>query len=414
MQKNKNILNCRLCNSSKFQNLYTFGKLPLGNNLQSTYLKAIKSKVYPLNVIRCKNCHHFQLDYSVSPKLLYATNYTYLSGVGKSFVEHIKKFVKFVVKNCQLKNGQFVLEIGSNDGTCLLEFKKYNLKVAGIDPAKIPVDIANKKGVPTLNNFFDKESANLILKKFGNPDVITSQNALAHIDDLQGTFQKIFDILKLDGFFIFEVGYFGRVLKKALFDTIYHEHLDYHHAIPLIKLLFKIGFSIKNISLNETQGGTIRFVLKKEEIKKIDKHVKSFLIMEQNSELYDNTFLNRWIISIQKNLKKLHDYLSSENKTKIPVVGYGAPTKATLLLELANLKKNSIDFIVEDNPLKIDKYLPKHGVQIKSTNELKKLNKFFIVILAWNFSKDIINKLKKYDKEIIVLIPLPKFKVIKI
>ena len=101
-------------------------------------------------------------------------------------------------------------------------------------------------------------------------------------------------------------------------------------------------------------------------------------------------------------------------KKQIPVIGYGAPTKATLLLKLANLKKNSIDFIVEDNPLKIHKYLPKHGIEIKSTKELKKMNKFIIVILAWNFSKDIISKLKKYDKEITVLIPLPKFKVIKI
>ena len=136
MYKNKKNLNCRLCNSSNLQNLYSFGKLPLGNNLQSTYLESINAKQYPLNVIRCKNCHHFQLDFNVSPKLLYATNYTYLSGVGGSFVEHIKNFVKFVIKNCQLKYGQFVLEIGSNDGTCLTQFKKYNLKVAGIDPAK--------------------------------------------------------------------------------------------------------------------------------------------------------------------------------------------------------------------------------------------------------------------------------------
>ena len=221
-------------------------------------------------------------------------------------------------------------------------------------------------------------------------------------------------MLKLNGFFVFEVGYFGKVLKKALFDTIYHEHLDYHHAVPLVRLLFKIGFSIKNISLNEIQGGTIRFVLKKEKIKKISKQVELFLSTEKNSELYNHAFLNQWIISIQKNLEKLHAYLANENKRQIPVVGYGAPTKATLLLELANLKKNSIDFIVEDNPLKIHKYLPKHGIQIKSTSELKKMNKFLIVILAWNFSKDIINKLKEYDREIIVLIPLPKFKVINI
>ena len=196
--------------------------------------------------------------------------------MGKSFVEHIKKFVKFVIKNCQLKNGQFVLEIGSNDGTCLSHFKKHNMKVAGIDPAKTPADIANKKGVPTLNNFFNEESVKEILKRFGNPDVITSQNALAHIHDLQGTFQKIFDILKMNGFFIFEVGYFGRVLKKELFDTIYHENLNYHHANPLIRLLFKIGFSIKNISLNETQGGTIRIVLKKKKLKKLINKLKIF------------------------------------------------------------------------------------------------------------------------------------------
>ena len=270
------IIQCRLCRNDNLKVIFDFGDVPLGNNLQSSKYKSKIVEVYPLVLEQCQNCYHFQLNSSVNPDILYATNYTYLSGIGLSFRNHIIEYVEWVKKRTNIHKDSFVFEIGSNDGTCLKEFKSLGLKVCGVDPAKKPSLIANKNNIHTINNFFSKSVINEVENIYGKPDLITSQNVLAHIDDLSNVFNLSYEFLKDDGFFVFEVGYFKTVLEYELFDTIYHEHLDYHHAKPLVKFLKNIGFSIKDITLNASQGGSIRFLLQKCKVKSVSKKVNKF------------------------------------------------------------------------------------------------------------------------------------------
>ena len=204
----KPIRKCRLCFSAQLEYLYNFGNVALGNNLLNNIADTFEVSKYPLAVQICNNCNHFQLTYSVDPNKLYATNYTYLSSIGASFVKHIEKFVEWIDHKCEISKGKFVLDIGSNDGTCLKEFKKIGYKVCGVDPAEVPAKLANKNGIFTFNDFFNDNVVCKIKKKFGRPYVITSQNALAHIDDLTGTFKRIYNLLEDGGYFVFEVGYF--------------------------------------------------------------------------------------------------------------------------------------------------------------------------------------------------------------
>ena len=408
------IIQCRLCGNDDLKVVFDFGDVPLGNNLQSSKYKSKIAEAYPLVLEQCQKCHHFQLNSSVKPDILYATNYTYLSGIGLSFRNHIIEYVEWVKKRTNIHKDSFVFEIGSNDGTCLKEFKSLGLKVCGVDPAKKPSLIANKNNIHTINNFFSKSVINEVENIYGKPDLITSQNVLAHIDDLSNVFNLSYEFLKDDGFFVFEVGYFKTVLENELFDTIYHEHLDYHHAKPLVKFLKNIGFSIKDITLNASQGGSIRFLLQKCKVKSLSKKVNKFLIKESNSVLYNKKYINGWIPSIKGNLKKLKDYVVSLKKESFHIIGYGAPTKATLLIEMASLLDNEIDFILEDNDLKVGKYLPKVGIEIKSVKALTNLKNICIIIFAWNFADDIVKKLKKYDRRLLIVKPLPKFEIIKL
>lgn len=414
MKNHKKINCCRLCNSEDLNIQFKFGKIPLGNNLLSSYQKAIDADVYPLEVVKCADCNHFQLNHSVSPELLYATNYTYLSSIGSSFVKHIKEYVFWIRSTCKLNKDSFVFEIGSNDGTCLNEFKKIGYKICGVDPAKIPSSIANKKDLFTINDFFDDRVVNQVIDIFGQADLISSQNALAHIDDLSDVFKNAFKLLKNEGYFVFEVGYFKEVLENQLFDTIYHEHLDYHHGAPLVKFLNKIGFSILNMSVNGSQGGSLRVLLKKTNDITISNQVLEFLDEERNSILFKKYELDNWFSYIYKNLEQLKEFVVKTKKEGINVLGYGAPTKATLLIEASNLSINDLDFIVDDNEIKVGRYLPKHGIEIKNVNELKKNKNCCVIILAWNFSNDIILKLKNLKLDLLILVPLPKFKIIKL
>ena len=117
------IYNCRLCGSNKLDEFISFGKLPLGNNLQKKYSDSINVEEYSLKVNQCLNCSHFQLGHSINPKNLYATNYTYLSSVGSSFVNHMKNYASYIYKKYNLNHNSLVIDIGSNDGLGLKFFK---------------------------------------------------------------------------------------------------------------------------------------------------------------------------------------------------------------------------------------------------------------------------------------------------
>ncbi len=416
MIKGKITKNCRLCNSINLEKFINFGNVPIGNNLLNSKKKSFSVDKYPLKVLRCKKCNHFQLSYKVSPKTLYAKNYTYLSGVAPSFKKHFNQYVKWIVKKCNLKNKNLILDVGSNDGTCLQEFKKKNFNVIGVDPAKIPAKIANKKGINTINDFFNENSANKIKKKFGKVDFVTSHNVLAHIEENKEVFKNIYNILKQDGYFCFEVGYFLDVLRNNYFDTIYHEHLDYHHAYPLTKFLKKIGFSILNIETNKIQGGSIRILCKKESKNYIYDQAKNFLKKEKISIIFNKNFLSNWEKNVYGNCFNLNQLINEKINLGYNVIGYGAPTKAVLLSKLSKFDNNLLKLTVEDNRKKINKYIPGTNIKIIDARILKSLKPKFILLFAWNFYSDILKILKKKFKKdkIFIIIPLPKIKIIKL
>ena len=409
----KKITQCRLCNSKKIKEVYNFGLIPLGNNLQKSSLQSINCQKYPLSLNQCSACNHFQLSISVNPKILYAKNYTYLTGITKTFNNHFSDYSSWIIKKCKIKKSSLILDIGSNDGTCLTYFKKNKMKVVGIDPAKKPSDIANANGIRTINNFFNKKTASRIKKEYGQFDFITSHNVLAHTENIQEIFLSIFDLLKTEAYFCFEIGYFKEVVKNNLFDTIYHEHLDYHHAKPLVKFLRNIGFSIVDLSTNKIQGGTLRILLQKKKLKSKIKKVDNFIKKEEDffkkinvKDKFEN--FNRTLINLNSKIKK-------EISKNREIYAYGSPTKASLLLIKSKLKKKMIKNAYEDNPLKCNKYIAGTDIKITNAKNIKMKTDSTIVILAWNFFKEIELRLKKQNiKNVKLLIPLPKIKLRKL
>ncbi len=383
--------------------------------MQHTKEDAINADKYPLIVYKCLNCSHFQLGHSVNPKNLYATNYTYLSSIGNSFVNHMRDYAKWVNNKFNLSSGSLVIDIGSNDGLGLKFFKELGAKVVGVDPAKFASDIANKNNIPTINSFFTKEVVQEILKKYGQADFITSHNVFAHIDNLREAFKNVHKLLKESGIFIFEIGYFKNVLEKGFFDTIYHEHLDYHHAAPLVDHLKSLGFEIINISTNSVQGGSLRIETRKSNLNICSRESKNFLCEEKKSIIYDPLFLKTWKDNIKKNMGILNKNVKKHLENNLKVAGYGAPTKASLLLSLSKLTEDHIPFIFEDNNLKVGRFLPSTGISIISTKELEFIKPDIIIIFAWNFSDNIILKLKNIiNWNLKCIIPLPKYKEINI
>ena len=150
----RSIAACRLCAATDLQEIIDFGEVPLGNNLQETSSAARAAARYPLDLYRCSECGHFQLGHAVAPEELYATNYTYLSGIGPSFVKHFDAYAEWVVATCGLPPDAVVVDVGSNDGTCLKAFRARGYRVCGVDPAGLtPRKMARSLYSPSTANF---------------------------------------------------------------------------------------------------------------------------------------------------------------------------------------------------------------------------------------------------------------------
>ncbi|MBX3594753.1 class I SAM-dependent methyltransferase [Sphingomonas sp.] len=411
----RKIVACRLCGADELRRYVDFGDVPLGNNLQEDQTAARAAASYPLALDRCESCGHFQLGHAVAPDLLYATNYTYLSGIGSSFVKHFAGYAEWAKEMAGVGAGSLVVDVGSNDGTCLKAFQERGATVCGVDPASLAARIANENGVETINAFFDARAVATIIDRHGQADFVTSHNVLAHVDDLAEVFRNIHALLKDGGHFAFEIGYFREVLRTGCFDTIYHEHLDYHHAAPLVRHLTGLGFDVIDLSVNSVQGGSLRLLLRKTGDGEIHPQAAAFLAEEKQSVLYDDAFLKGWKRRIEDQMRDFHHILGKHAANGATIIAYGAPTKATLLMKMAGLTGEQVSFVVEDNVHKAGRYLPGTGVAIRPSAALATAEPDVIVIFAWNFADDIIGKLRgAFDRPVEIIVPLPELRTLSL
>ena len=380
---------CRCCGSKNLKRILSLGFQPLANNLIKN--KKTKFDKYPLELNFCSDCYNVQLSVSVDPKKMF-TNYYYLSSTSKSFRSHFEHAARKYVKEFKLNKQSQIIDIGSNDGVGLSPFKELGIKnLLGIEPAKNLCKISNKKGIKTLNDFLNFKS----LKKIKNKaDLILASNVFAHSDDLKEMGECILKLLSKNGTAIIEVQYLLRTLKDLTFDNIYHEHYNYWSLTSIKNFFDNLGGKIYKAEEINTHGGSLRVYVSKNLNKKLDKSVTKLLRIEQNYGIKKfstyKVFANK-ILKIKKNV--LNNIKNLKNETN-SIIGYGAPAKATTALNFFGISEE-IDFIIEDNKLKHNKYVPGVNIPIYSKDKIKN-NKSPILVLAWNFFREI----KKNNKDL--------------
>ena len=248
--------NCRQCNSKNLKLAIKLKETPPAN----AYIKKCdltkRQESYPLEVYFCSECKHLQLIDVIDPSYLYQ-NYRYVSGTSNVFIKHFKDYYQNIKEN-YFKDG-LIVDIGSNDGTLLKFFQRSGYRVIGIEPAQEIAKEAMNNGIPTLINFFSQKLSNKLLRKYGSAKVITANNVFAHIDNPKDFLQGVKNLIKdSKGIFVVEVSYLYDVIKNTFFDTIYHEHLDYHSIISLNRFFKDNEFEIFNIEHVDSHGGSIR------------------------------------------------------------------------------------------------------------------------------------------------------------
>jgi len=388
-------LNCRCCDSKNLKRVISLGYQPLANNLLTSANE--RDEVFPLEVNYCQDCYNCQLSYTVEAEKLFS-HYLYLSSTGASFVDHFKEASKSYVNEFNLnKDSSQIIDVGSNDGIALKPFKDLGFKnILGIEPAKNLAEIANNSGIKTIQGFLNKD---LIRKINKRADLILASNVFAHVDDIKSMSECFFLLLKKDGVLIIEVQYLLNTLLDCTFDNIYHEHINYWSVLSLNNFFNKQDAKLFKVEKINTHGGSIRVFITKDKNKKTDKSVEDFLNKEKELgldkfKIYEE--FSKKVYQIKDNVKKNITDLKTNKKT---IVGYGSPAKATTALNFYNISKE-IDFIIEDNSLKQEKYLPGVKIPIKSKKFLKS-KPDYLLVLAWNFFEDIKKNNKDLAKNII-------------
>ena len=410
------IICCRLCNSKKLSKVFDLGKTPLANSYSKKNLSK-KLRKYPLGLNLCNNCGHLQLTYSIKPEKMFV-NYLYKTNTSYKNFLHFKNYAKEIKKNFPYKKGK-ILDIASNDGTFLSFFEKTDFFRLGIDPAKNLKKESEKKNILQIDKFFTKKNSNLIKHKYGQFNIITANHVCAHVENLNDFFKGVGNLLKSDGIFVFEVSYRGSVLKKNTFDTIYHEHLDYHALFPISKFLKKFHLKLFDFKITSAQGGSLRVYASKNPKSIKTKKINSQINKEKkNYQLFKKGTYNKFEKKIINCKNELLNILKSFEKKNLNIAGYGAAAKTTTLLNYFELSsKKLIKIIFDDNSLKQNLYLPGTSIKILSPKNLGLIKLDILIIFAWNYSDVIIQKIKKNKfiakQKVKFLIPFPKPKLIK-
>ena len=406
-KKSKTIDRCQISGVQDLKTVLSLGYLPPVNKLNKINSSLREDVFYPAELMFSPSSKLMQLNTIVDKEILFPKEYPYTSSTTKVLRENFKQLYEECRKIISISSKDLIIDVGSNDGNLLNNFKKHH-KILGITPEKIG-KIAIKKGINTLIKYFNKDTANLVLKKFGRAKIVTATNVFAHIEDVNSLMKNLLQILINDGIFISESHYLVSLIETNQYDTIYHEHLRYYSLTSLKYLFNKYDMEIIHAKKINTHGGSIRVYAARKKRFKIRKSVTKILNFEKKF-LNWKTFINfkKNVVQSKLNLYSILKKLKNENKK---IYGIGAPSRASTLINYVGLDENIIDCVLEiEGSYKIGSYIPGKKIPILSEKKLYNDPPDFVILFSWHIASELKFNLRKkgFKGKFIIPLPYPK------
>ena len=398
----KTIINCRICNSEKLQEILDLGIQPLANNLRSFEEQTLERK-FPLILLRCSDCTSIQLSVNVNPNLMFQ-EYLWITGTSQSARDHCDNLADYISEFS--KEFSVILEIGSNDGTLLKALKeKTNSKLHGVDPAQNIIQSFQEDGIQNHNSFFDLNFASSFYSKFGAVDVVIARNVLSHVPDILEVMNGIDLILAPEGICLIEFHEASKILTEIHYDSIYHEHTFYHSIKSMTKALSHVGLVPFDLIKSPISGGSFVLVSSRNGIK-ASSRLNEAEQFEESLGVYDEKAWINFAKLSKRNLTSINKYLIENSNRKIRA--FGASARSSTLINAIGDNSKYLTAIADNNPLKWGKYSPGQHLLIDSPKEIIEKDTEIVFICPFNFETEITTYLaKELDWHGEVVLPLP-------
>lgn len=412
MPTSKPITRCQNCGGATLSSIVFLGYIPPVNTMPEIGSVPEEQSAYPLEMLRCGDCGMAQIGCDVDQTVLFPYSYPYLSGTTRILRENFADLYRQVMAHYPLAADDLVIDIGSNDGSLLINFKEGGHRVLGIEPSQAG-DVANKRGVDTLIAYFSGETARTVRAEHGPAKIITAANVFAHITDVHAVVEAVKALLADGGLFISENHYLLDLLKTVQYDTIYHEHLRYY-ALGSLKALFDAhGMEIVRVQRIPTHGGSVRVFSALKGTHPVDASVGALLAEEAAFGLTDGRAFEDFRRNVVRSKVELYELLAGIVRDGGRVYGIGAPSRASTLINYVGLDDGVVGCVMETaTSHKIGKYVPGTRIPVLDETKLFEDQPEYALLLSWHIADELIANLKRKGFRGQFIVPLPTPRVV--
>ena len=382
---------CRVC-GTPIGAFMSFGRMPIANGFL-TADEIANEYFFELAPAFCERCGMFQIVEQPQPEKMFHGQYAFYSSTSRYMQAHFERFASSVIDNAlNGRSDPFVVELGSNDGIMLRHFKNRGMRHLGVEPSVNVADVARKDGIRTVSAFFGRQLADDIVAEHGHADAILAANVMCHIPDLAGVAAGVSRLLKPDGVFIFEDPYLGDMIAKTSYDQIYDEHVFIFSATSVASTFAVHGLELVDVAPQITHGGSMRYMLAPARSRAVSPRVGEQLAKEKTQGLDRAETYRQFRDNCERSRNRLMEELNTMRVAGKRVVGYGATSKSTTVINYCGITPDHIEFISDTTPIKQGKLSPGAHIPVRSYEEFVRKYPDCALLFAWNHGTEIREK----------------------
>ena len=403
-------MECRHCGNKLTKIFADLGKPPLSNSyLTSTDFKEVE-KCYPLRVMVCEECWLVQTEYFVEVDQIFTEDYAYFSSVSTSWLDHTRRYVDQITIMLALGKGSMVVEIGANDGYLLQYLRKKGIPCYGVEPTHSTAEVARKKNLDIIEDFFDTAKAKELADQKRQADLIIANNVLAHVPDINNFVKGFSVLLNPNGVATFEFPHLLNLVKFNQFDTIYHEHYSYLSFTAALNIFTSNDLAVFKVEELSTHGGSLRLYAQRADSGKRaqENSVERLVEKEADAGMTTAAFYSGFQNRANAIKEDFNSFLQNAKKEGEKVVGYGAAAKGNTLMNFAGVDSDLISYVIDRNPAKRNKFLPGSKIPVVSEDRLKSDRPKYVVIFPWNLKEEIVEQLsyiREWNGKFLISVP---------